>query len=75
MLSLWVNVAEQPFDYVRFKIINRLHSIDTHFPTVVVTVSFSLLAIKAAIMLVMHDSMQIAFQVQYFQDTKLLTLR
>jgi hypothetical protein len=51
------------------------HSIDAHFPNVVVTLSISLFPIMAANTLVMDNRKQIASQLNYFQHQKSCTLR
>jgi len=54
---------------------NCWRSIDAHFQNVAVTVSLSLLAIKAANTLIMDNSEQIASQLSHLQVQKLLTFR
>jgi len=54
--------------YATCKAKNHGLSIDTHFQTGAVTVSFDILPIKAANMLVMHSSDQITCQLPYIQD-------
>jgi hypothetical protein len=57
-----------------YKIKNGWRSVHTHFKNVAVTVSISLLPIKAAHTLVMDNSEQIGFQLTYLPQKISLTL-
>jgi len=71
---LWITVSKSHPDWLTYKTKNRWLSVDSHFRNAAVTVSISLLPIKAADTLVMDNSEQIAFQLPYLQNTELLTL-
>jgi len=74
IVQLWANVIAQPFDYRKYNDWNRWRSIDTHFQNGAVTVSVTFSPVKAANILVMHDSEQIGFQLPFIKDWKLLML-
>jgi len=59
---------------LRWKAKNRWHFVDAHFKHGAVFISHSQMRIKAANMLVMHHSDQIAFQLPYLLDETLLML-
>jgi len=56
-----------------YKTKNRWRSIDAHFQNVPVTVSISLLPVKAALTLLMDNSEQIGFQLTYLPQQISLT--
>jgi len=72
---LCISSTKSPFNYRTYKNKNRWCSVDAHFQSVAVILSVSLLPMKAANMLVMHNSEQISAQIPYLQDRKLLMLR
>ena len=72
---LWIPVSKWHHNGLTYKIKNRWHSIDAHFQNVAVTLSSSLVRIKAAHTLVMDNSEQIGFQLTYLPQKISLTLR
>jgi hypothetical protein len=72
---LWIPASKWHPNVLTNKIKNRWRSVDTHFQNVAVTVSISLLPLKASHTLVMDNSEQIGFQLTYLPQKMLLTLR
>ena len=62
---LWIPASKWHPNGLTYKIKNCWRSVDAHFQNVAVTVSISLLPIKAAHTLVMDNSQQIGFQLTY----------
>ena len=67
-LHLWMFTTNRHLGYPRWKAKNHWCSVDTHFQTGAVTMSLSLLPIKASNMSVIPNSDQITFQLPYLQD-------
>jgi len=72
---LWLPVSKWHPNGLTYTIKNRWCSVDAHFQNVAVTVSISLLPIKAAHILVMDNSDQIGFQLTYLALKISLRLR
>jgi len=72
---LWIPASKWHPNGYTYKIKNRWHYVDVHFQNVAVTVSVSVLPIKAAHTLVMDNSEQIGFQLNYLPQKISLTLR
>jgi len=73
---LWIPVSKwHPNGLTTYQTKNRWRSIDAHFQNVAVTVSISLLPIKAANTLVMDNSEQLSLQLTYLWHKISLTLR
>ena len=71
---LRITVSKSPTNYIIQKTNSCWGSINAHFQNVKVTVSLALLLIKAAKMLVTHNSKHIPFQSHYLHYQKSLTL-
>jgi len=71
---LWIPASKWHSNGLTYKIKNRWRSIDAHFQNVALTLSISLLPIKAVHTLVMDNSEQIGFQLTYLPQKILLTL-
>jgi len=67
---LWITVSISPPKPLTYKTKYCWRSVDSHFQHGAVTVSLSLLPIKAAYTLVMDNSEQIASQLTHLQDRK-----
>ena len=71
----YVDYGYQLANGIPMDLLTRSTTVDTHFQNVAVTVSISLLPIKAAHTLIMDNSEQIGFQLTYLPQIILLTLR
>jgi hypothetical protein len=67
-------VSKSCFDLLTYKSKNRSRTVDTRFQNAAVTVSLSVLPIKAANMMIIDNSKQIALQLTHLQVQKSLTL-
>jgi len=71
---LCITASISPSNFLTAMTRNHWHSIDGHFQHVAVTVSVSVLPIKTAHSLVIHNSEQITVQFPHLQNQKSLTL-
>jgi len=71
---LWITAHKSLTNYLIYKTKNLWGSIDAHFQDGEVNMSLALLLIKAANMLVTHNSKHIPFQLPYLHYQKALTL-
>ena len=71
---IWINTVAQPFDDTRCNTQNRWHSVDAHFQTGAVTMSPSLLPIKAANTLIFGKCCSTALGLYKMQYPRLLML-